>query len=130
MTYGEQMSDISGNPQYDAATANWGGGWRMPTKDEMNELENNCDWEWTQVNGVHGARVVGPNGNCIFLPAVGIRGGSSLGDDGRIGRYWSSTPDDNDYDINAYYLYLGNGGEYVYSGHLRSCGMTVRPITE
>ncbi len=34
LTYGKQMRDISGNAQYDAATANWGGTWRMPTNDE------------------------------------------------------------------------------------------------
>ena len=128
VTYGEQMSDLSGNPQYDAATANWGGGWRMPTKDEMNELENNCEWEWTQVNGVHGARVVGPNGNCIFLPAVGIRGGSSLGDDGRIGRYWSSTPDESGTD-HSYYLYFDCGYHNV-DWNLRSLGLSVRPVSE
>ena len=127
VTYGEQMSDISGNPQYDAATANWGGGWRMPTRDEMEELENNCEWEWTQVNGVNGARVVGPNGHCIFLPAAGNRGGSSLSSGGYDGYYWSSTPDDDD--ISAYGLYFGNGGVLVSWDYVRS-GFTVRPITE
>ena len=43
VTYGEQMSDISGNAQYDAATANWGGSWRMPTKEQMEELVEHCE---------------------------------------------------------------------------------------
>ena len=129
ITYGEQMSDISGNAQYDAATANWGGSWRMPTNDEMQELVDYCEWEWTQVNGVNGSKVIGPNGSCIFLPAAGRRHGSSPSDAGSCGLYWSSTPSDYDDDGYAYYLYFDDGLEHVYS-NLRYLGHTVRPITE
>ena len=132
ITYGEQMSDISGNAQYDAATANWGGSWRMPTKEEMQELVDHCEWEWTQVNGVYGSKVIGPNGSCIFLPAAGRRYGTSLSLDGSNGYCWSSTPYgsyDYYYDYDAYYLNFNDGYENVdYYG--RNCGQTVRPITE
>ena len=123
-------SDISGNAQYDAATANWGGSWRMPTKDEMQELVDHCEWEWTQVNGVNGSKVVGPNGSCIFLPAAGYRSGSSLLNEGSNGGYWSSTPGDNDLDDNAYHLVFLNGAEGVNWLSDRNLGFTVRPITE
>jgi hypothetical protein len=65
--------DASGNltAAYDAATANWGDKWRMPTLDEIKELVNQCTWEWTTQNGVNGCKVVGPNSNSIFLPAAG-----------------------------------------------------------
>ena len=129
ITYGEQMSDISGNAQYDAATANWGGSWRMPTIDEMRELVDHCEWEWTQVNGVDGSKVIGPNGSCIFLPAAGVRYGASLGYVGYNGYYWSSTPYDGFNDYCAYDLYFDYGGEDV-DGNLRCYGRTVRPITE
>ena len=130
VTYGEQMSDISGNAQYDAATANWGGSWRMPTKEQMEELVEHCEWEWTQVNGVNGAKVIGPNGSSIFLPAAGYRNGSSLGNAGGNGYYWSSTPSDYDYGVyDAYYLFFDDGYEGVY-GRYRTHGRTVRPITE
>lgn len=127
LTYGIQMSDISGNAQYDAATANWGGDWRMPTKEEMEELLNNCEWEWTTQNGV-GYKVTGPNGKYIFLPAAGDRYGSSLDNAGYSGYYWSSTPYDY-YDYYAYILEFSDGSEYVI-GTPRSVGFTVRPITE
>lgn len=131
VTWAEQMSDISGNAQYDAATANWDGGWRMPTKDEMQELVFNCEWEWAQINGVNGARVVGPNGHCIFLPAAGTRQGSSLYSEGSAGWYWSSTPSDFYYEyIGACSLDFSGGGGWVYSVDYRSYGLTVRPITE
>ena len=125
ITYGEQMSDISGNAQYDAATANWGGSWRMPTKEEMRELVDHCEWTWTRVNGVNGSKVIGPNGSCIFLPAAGGRYGASLSGDGSYGLYWSSTPYGFD-DSHACFL---DDGEYV-GGYNRYCGLPVRPISE
>lgn len=91
-TYGKSMTDISGNPQYDAATANWGGAWRMPTASEQQELLNNCTWEWTSLNGINGQRVTGSNGNSIFLPAAGYRYGTSSYYVGSYGYYSSSTP--------------------------------------
>ena len=123
------MSDISGNAQYDAATANWGGSWRMPTREEMQELDAHCEWEWTQVNGVNGAKVIGPNGSCIFLPAAGYRNGTSLYNGGNGGNYWSSTPYDY-YDLHACGLIFSGGGEVVGDGGNRGGGLTVRPITE
>ena len=125
--YGEPTinSDISGNVQYDAATANWGGNWRMPTKDEMQELVDHCEWEWTQVNGVNGSKVIGPNGSCIFLPAAGLRYGTTLTNDGNYGSCWSSTP----YDSYASHLSFYDGDEGVY-GSNRYYGQTVRPISE
>ena len=41
------MGDIGGNFGHDAARANWGGSWRMPTKEEFQELFDNCTWERT-----------------------------------------------------------------------------------
>lgn len=42
----------------DAARANLGGAWRMPTVDEYEELVDpaNCTWEWTSKDGVNGDR--------------------------------------------------------------------------
>lgn len=60
--------NISGT-QYDAARKNWGGSWRMPTRVEMQELVDKCTWEWTSFNNSPGYKVIGPNGNSIFLPA-------------------------------------------------------------
>ncbi|MBR3950407.1 MAG: hypothetical protein IKJ79_00615 [Bacteroidaceae bacterium] len=65
------LGDISGNPQYDAARAIWGGRWRIPTRTECEELLNNCTWTWSVQNGVNGYKITGPNGNSIFLPAAG-----------------------------------------------------------
>ena len=116
-------------PQYDAATANWGGDWRMPTKEEMRELLNNCTWIWTTQNGVNGYNVKGPNGNSIFLPAAGDRDGSPFDDSGNYGSCWSSTPYDNYFDYNAYGLFFESGIQGVGYGY-RSTGRSVRPVVE
>ena len=75
----------------DAAHVNLGGSWRMPTDAEMTELREKCTWTWTTQNGVNGYKVVGPNGNSIFLPAAGYIINSSLFAAGSYGYYWSSS---------------------------------------
>ena len=56
----------------DAAHVNWGGDWRMPTKEEYAELFKNCEWADTTINGVEGflftSKVPGYTSNSIFLP--------------------------------------------------------------
>ena len=64
-------SEISGT-EYDAAHVNLGGDWRMPTKDEMQELKSKCTWKWIQISGINGYQVTGPSGKSIFLPAAGF----------------------------------------------------------
>ena len=125
----EIMDDIAGNAEYDAATANWGGSWRMPTYDEMSELVDNCTWTWTTKNDVNGYLVTGSNGNSIFLPAAGYRDGTLLNVAGSDSYYWSSTPYSSR-TYSAYYLgFLGSGRHFV-SSYYRCNGHTVRPVLE
>ena len=121
--------DGEGNltPQYDAATANWGGTWRMPTYAELNELNTQCTWEWIDTNDFKGYKVTGPNGNSIFLPAAGYRRMSSLNHAGSEGNYWSSTPDD--YEGSACYLYFNFDRHYM-GNRFRIYGHSVRPVLE
>ena len=58
-------------PEDDAATANWGDDWRMPTEEEWWELCDNTTITWTTRNGVGGRLFTATNGNSIFLPAGG-----------------------------------------------------------
>ena len=74
--------------EYDAATAAWGDGWRLPSTSEVEELRDECDWAWVTYNGVAGCRVTGPSGNSIFLPAAGIFWGGSKQSVGEEGWYW------------------------------------------
>ena len=125
--YGKSMNDISGNSKYDVARSKWGGSWRLPTKKELEELKNNCKWEWTTQNGKKGYKVTGPNGNSIFLPAAGRCFGSSLFKAGDYGYYWSSTGSNGGY--MAYYLDFGSSDHDV-NWEGRYFGRSVRPVSE
>ena len=139
-TYGLSISQLQSqgyidsegnhNPQYDAARANWGGSWRMPTESEMQELRDKCTWTWTTYNGVKGYNVKGPNGNSIFLPAAGYRYGSSLDSAGSRGSYWSSSPYEGYDGFYAYTLYFVSDGRIMSNGYLRDYGRSVRPVVE
>ena len=75
----------------DAATVNWGTGWRMPTQEECSELYENTTNTWTVQNGVNGRLFTASNGNSIFLPAAGWRHDDVLDSEGISGGYWLSS---------------------------------------
>ena len=110
----------------DAATANLGSPWRMPTRVEIRELRHNCTWTWTTQDGVNGYQVDGPNGNAIFLPAAGCRDGSVLKFAGSSGLYWSSSLD-TDHSGYAQYLEF-NSGACQEPDDYRLLGFSVRPV--
>jgi hypothetical protein len=81
-------------PTDDAASANWGDNWRMPTAEEFDELINpdNCTWEWTTQDGVNGYKVTGKKtGNSIFLPVTGFRYYADTQFRSISGVYWTSS---------------------------------------
>mgnify|MGYP003482662654 CR=1 FL=1 len=134
LTHGKQMDDISGDVQYDVAAANWGGSWRMPTKDEMIELVSNCEWEWILIekndyDSVKCYKGIGPNGNSVIFPVAGCYNGPSLISVGTGGLCWTSTP----YDVKlnlAYEFYFNDyNAEVSYIGN-RFIGQSVRPVSE
>ena len=121
--------DIGGDPDLDAARANWGGTWRLPTEAEFRELIDNCDWQWSTQDGYNGYKVSSKkNGNSIFLPAAGDRYGSSPRGAGENGNYWSSSPYGS-YSYSAHYLYMHSSGHHT-SWCLLYAGMPVRPVSE
>ena len=128
VTYGRQMNDISGNAQFDAATANWGDGWRMPTKAEMQELLEKCTFEWTTENGVYGQNVTGPNGNSIFLPASGECLGESFSNCGYSTYSWISTPCDGNSNASEKLICHYNV-HYAIGLSMRYDGITIRPVS-
>ena len=115
-------------PEDDAATVNWGDEWRMPTKEEFEELFNNTTVTWTQQNGVNGRLFTASNGNSLFLPATGYWWEGALYYHGNEGHYWSSllyseSPNGAwvvDFTSSFYSMGNSNGG--------RGNGVTVRPV--
>lgn len=118
-------SDIAGT-EYDAATANWGAPWCMPSKEQFDELNSNCTSVWTTQNGVNGRKFTGPSGGTIFLPAAGERYNDRL-DNADCGYYWSSTFSDWQ-PYCAWYLIFHSGAVGVSCAGDRYYGLSVRPV--
>lgn len=115
------------DPEDDAAIANWGGSWRMPTRAEQDELRTKCTWEWKELNGKKGYKVTGPNGNFIFLPAAGYCNVSSLYNNaGSVGNYWSSSLHTS-YSGDACSLGF-NSSDVLSSNGNRNVGRSVRAV--
>lgn len=129
-TYGKNIGEISGNEEYDIATINWGGAWRMPTADEARELIDNCSFVWDAVNNVAGAVVTGPNGNSIFLPAGGFVTEVSVDFADSEGAYWTSSPDPTDYYNYSRFFYFYNTNFANIGDFSRYAGLLVRPVTD
>ena len=112
------------DPEDDAACANWGGSWRMPTDAEWTELREQCTWTWTTQNGINGYRVASKtNSNSIFLPAAGYRRDTGLGRVGYGGDYWSSSLNES----SAWSLCFDSDGvDRAYRN--RYTGRSVRPV--
>ena len=128
-TTGESFSDISGHISYDAARANWGGEWRMPTHAECQELKSKCTWTDRTINGTKGVEVKGPNGNSSFLPLTGHKHDKYRSLTG-MGFYWSSTPYDS---YRKAYMLNFTCSEYsdkyiVYDDEDRYLGHCIRPV--
>lgn len=113
-------------PEDDAATANWGPQWKTPTAVQLEELRNECDWEWTSAP-VPGYWVTSSsNGARIFLPAAGNRWKGELRFAGLDGYYWSADLR-MDAVADGRYLYFCDGARHLDS--LNRCfGRSVRAV--
>ena len=117
------------DPEDDAATANWGSGWRMPTFDEINELYTECTISvWTKKGGMNGRLFTGPNGNTLFLTTLDPPAASSFDNTGRHAHYWSSSLTAGDPDL-ACGLYF-DSGRVKWSSNTRVSGGSVRPVVK
>ena len=118
-------------PEDDAATANWGSAWRMPTWAELDEMIEGCNWERTKdYNGTGVSGQIGAsktNGNTIFLPAAGGRNNGSLSDVRGYGYYWSSSLRTGS-SFSAYVLYF-NSGYIDWDFDNRLYGLSVRAVS-
>lgn len=110
----------------DAAYKNMGKEWRMPTDEELGELNRECTWEWIIKNGINGYKVTGSNGNSIFLPAAGLRRNSDLAVVGITGVYWSSSLYDSDTPCAHDLFFTSN--EHNTTFYIRDEGRSVRAV--
>ena len=111
----------------DAARANWGGSWRMPTSAEMDALLA-LSGEWVAYEDVNGYKFTGGNGKTLFLPAAGCRYDALFNFAGINGYYWSSSLHERGSDYAVSVLFRsGKAGSYDY---LRYYGFSVRPVSD
>lgn len=131
--YGELDNKKVLDEEDDAAATNWGKGWRTPNYPQMQELIDYCTWIFTDLGPNNGYKVVGPNGNWIFLPAAGVKNtyvyDKGYDDIGASGYYWSRNLDVDD-DPYAYTLQFSvERVDYtsitIYS---RCNGISIRPV--
>ena len=114
------------NGTYDLARHNMGAPCRLPTVGEFQELNSNCDSEWTDEDGVAGRRFTSRiNGNSIFFPASGLYNGTTLNNRGSYGLYWSSSYIS---ETGAYYLYFNSSNVYPADSNSRRYGFTARAV--
>ena len=120
--------NIINTEKYDLAKVMWKDLWRMPSEGEIDELLTQCDWEFTEQDGVSGYLVKSrTNANSIFLPLTGKR----VGDDDNVtetnvGFYWSGILAENK--DSAVMLSICNDGSKKKTEMLRSTGLAIRPV--
>ena len=122
--------DIAGT-NYDVALVAWGRTWQMPSLEQIKELLDNCNYQWTSVNGINGGKFISKNnGASIFLPTAGRYDEDEHDFYGRgsLGYYWTSTQSTKD-DDDAYDLDFEDGEAY-WGDDDRSRGQTVRPVSK
>ncbi len=97
--YGNSPDSIKSNvsaldAEFDVANRKWGGKWRMPTKQEFEELADtlhNCKWKFGTLDNVLGYWVISRiNNNKIFLPLAGCKFESEDYNEGRMCSYWTN----------------------------------------
>ena len=123
------LGDNIAGTKYDVAYTYYGTKWRMPSKENFEELINLCTFTWTEQNGINGGLFTGLNGNEIFIPAAGY-----WDNDYEIpfasgpGVYWTSTQHPN-IRRSAYGIMFGWNGYHDMTWWARWHGIPVRPIT-
>ncbi len=112
-------------PEDDAATANWGSSWQMPSLKQIQELLNSSytTITLTTQNDIKGYKITSNrNGKSIFLPDAGFMNGTSFG---ATNAYWSRTLGTDD-SCDAYTYSLSSYSHW-YSAS-RCWGRSVRPV--
>ena len=120
--------------EHDAARANMGGEWRIPTTEEMQALYDNTTNVWTDNynnTGIKGCIFTGKGNyanSSLFLPAAGGFNGTLCDYGGSIGYYWSSTLDSNSRSTLGRSLRFNSDNVYPQSNYSRYYGFSVRAV--
>lgn len=123
--------EISGT-LHDAAHVHWGGEWRLPTQDEVNELFDNCTFRWTTQNGVAGglftSKKSGYTSKSIFIPAAGNMAEGQLYDYGTDGLCWCDSYFEKEGSTYGKMLYFDKDKCYKNYGIGLGAKLPIRPV--
>ena len=122
----------------DVATVQWGTPWRMPKKEEIDELVDSCSWVYDEINGNKGYWAISKiNSNKIYFPLAGYIYNDILSGVGKIGKYWASELR-SDMCFEAYQLWISHDDNwakmmkkevvFLSDDGLRVNGRTVRAV--
>jgi hypothetical protein len=122
-TDGKTVLDI----EDDAARANWGGQWRMPTTAEIQDLVDAVTTAWTQVDGVYGMLYTDKtdSSKTLFFPPGGAAGDGAIGYPNG-GYVWGNSLNSGNVDSPGC-LGFGSGGSGSDLG-IRYGGFSVRGV--
>lgn len=113
-------------PEDDAATNNWGNGWRTPTKEEFEELFHNTTKQWVLQNGMVGYLLTANNGNSLFFPSAGRMMEQRLLDFAAYGHYW--TKNLSEYNSQKAVRFVGSTTYFSDIEIERYHGLSIRPV--
>lgn len=119
------MLRIIDNPKYDAARANWGEGWQLPSSADFAELNKECIWQYMTIDGHNGYKITGPNGNLVFLPMAGYIEETYKSQVGTGGFYWTGDFCDDTRSIMFDFHKSSHDG-IIWSN--RQNGKSIRPV--
>ena len=126
-TYGKVMDDITTDPDYDVARKEWSYSWMLPSKEDVEELLENCEIEPFTYHKTEGWIVISKiNGKAIFIPAAGYRDSSGVQFEDEIAHLWTGTSDTKGIK-QAYNLRL-KGTKYKGEWTERFLGFPIRPV--
>ena len=112
--------------QNDAASANWGWSWRLPSKEEVQELIAYTTCTYDGNNGIF-TFTSNINGEKLYVPCAGIASATSINGEQGEAYFWTSDVDESD-NSKAYALFC-NGPHPSIRTFKRYSGLPIRPVT-
>ena len=115
------------DPEDDAAYVQWGPAWRMPTREQQQELVDYCSWQWSFRHGVYGYLLTAPNDSTLFLPAGGYYNGTTCSGFNEMGLYWSRSLLEMNPSF-ANYLFFDSNSRSAQGSTYRAFGNSIRAV--
>lgn len=118
----DHLRDINAT-QYDAAAMTWGEVWMIPNEADIRELQTNCTFTASSLNGMTGYTATSKlNGKSIFLPKSGYRDNDARQYTSQLNM--ASSAMRNSDCVFIYQIYNGT----INDGWNRGDGIPVRPV--